>query len=170
MLSRFCCRKFLLLPSGPPSRVWPTSWVTWCLQLPLRSKPVSMFPLDFLHRSCSSRLFHSWWRTLHYDHPNTDRSQSSAELCPRPGYFHRSCGRLPHRPHPRRPREPWKALRERQDGIPGWCFEGRRELHLRRCRWNRESWKWRYEGERRNSACRTWKGGQRQLSLRSRKT
>ena len=37
---RFCCRKFLLPRSGPLSRVWLTNWVTWCLRLPLKSKPV----------------------------------------------------------------------------------------------------------------------------------
>ena len=46
MLSPFCCQRFLLPLLGPPSRVWLTSWVTWSLQLLLRSKLVSIIPFD----------------------------------------------------------------------------------------------------------------------------
>jgi len=47
--SLFYCPRFLLPPSGPPSRVSLTNWVTWSPPLPLRSKPVSTSPSPRLH-------------------------------------------------------------------------------------------------------------------------
>jgi hypothetical protein len=50
----FCCPRFLLPPSEPPSRESLTNWVTWCPPLPLRSKPVSIYLLSL----CSITLTH----------------------------------------------------------------------------------------------------------------
>jgi len=55
---------------------------------------------------CSSLLSFSWWTTR----PDNHQRRRRAKLCPHPGYLHRSCIRLRHRPRPHWSREPRKPL------------------------------------------------------------